>query len=91
MGYLLPRAIIVLIAWAVTGLVVHVYTTVDPALFCIAGVVWTMVGLACFNYLDGLRDQTPQPSLRRAAPSVLKSGAVPVQAPARFQPRMRSP
>jgi hypothetical protein len=62
MGYVLPRAVIVLIAWGTTCLVMHSWTNVDPLLFYIAGGVWALAGLVCFGYLHRLRQETPQPS-----------------------------
>jgi hypothetical protein len=60
MAYLLPRAVIVLIAWGTTCLIMNIWTTVDPLVFCIAGGVWAFVGLICFGYLHKLRrEATP--------------------------------
>ena len=59
MGYVLPRAAIVLIAWGTTCLVMHFWTTVDPLLFYIAGGVWALAGLASFGYLHRLRQEMP--------------------------------
>jgi len=55
MGYLLPRAVIVLIAWGTTCLVMNAVTTVDPLVLYIAGGVWAFVGLISFGYLHKLR------------------------------------
>ncbi len=55
MGYLLPRAVIVLIAWGATCLVMNSFTSVDPLVFYAAGGVWAFVGLICFGYLHKLR------------------------------------
>jgi len=55
MGYLLPRAIIVLIAWGTTCLVMNTFTSVDPLVFYVAGGVWAFVGLIAFGYLLKLR------------------------------------
>ena len=55
MAYLLPRAVIVLIAWGTTCLVMNFWTSVDPLVFYIAGGVWAFVGLICFGYLHKLR------------------------------------
>lgn len=66
MAYLLPRAVIVLLAWGATCLAVHLCTAVDPRLFYIGGGVWSLVGLAAFGHLlrcDG-DQKTP---VRRAA------------------------
>jgi hypothetical protein len=55
MGYLLPRAIIVLIAWGTTCLIMNTLTTVDPLVFYVAGGVWAFVGLFAFGYIHKLR------------------------------------
>jgi hypothetical protein len=57
MAYILPRAIIVLIAWGTTYLIMNTFTTVDPLIFYIAGGVWSLVGLVCFGYLHKLRSE----------------------------------
>ena len=104
MGYLLPRAIIVLIAWGTTCLIMNTFTSVDPLVFYVAGGVWAFVGLICFGYLHKLRREEDEGFARaiaraRAATQTEQSSgsrlrrALPGQAPrpARFQPRMRSP
>ena len=55
MGYLLPRTVIVLIAWATTCLIMNTFTSVDPLVFYVAGGVWALVGLISFGYLHKLR------------------------------------
>ena len=55
MGYLLPRAIIVLIAWGTTCLIMNTFTNVHPLVFYVAGGVWAFVGLITFGYLHKLR------------------------------------
>jgi hypothetical protein len=55
MGYLLPRAVIVLIAWGTTCLIMNTFTSVDPLVFYIAGGVWAFVGLISFGYIHKLR------------------------------------
>jgi hypothetical protein len=57
MGYLLPRAVIVLIAWGTTCLIMNTFTSVDPLVFYVAGGVWAFVGLISFGYLHKLRRQ----------------------------------
>jgi hypothetical protein len=57
MAYLLPRAVIVLIAWGTTCLIMNTFTTVDPLIFYIACGVWSLVGLVCFGYLHKLRGE----------------------------------
>ena len=68
MAYILPRAIIVLIAWGTTCLIMNTFTTISPLVFYVAGGVWSLVGLACFGYMHGLRgdaDREPAPTLMR--------------------------
>jgi len=55
MAYVLPRAVIVLIAWGTTCLVMNVFTEVDPQVFYIAGGAWAVVGLISFGYMHKLR------------------------------------
>jgi fatty acid desaturase len=55
MGYMLPRAVIVLIAWGTTCLIINTFTSVDPLVFYVAGGVWAFVGLIAFGYINKLR------------------------------------
>jgi hypothetical protein len=55
MGYMLPRAVIVLIAWGTTCLIMNTFTSVEPLVFYVAGGVWAFVGLIAFGYLHKLR------------------------------------
>jgi hypothetical protein len=56
MTYILPRAFIVLIGWGITcGLIVNVWSNVDPMIYCAAGASWAFAGLVCFGYLHKLR------------------------------------
>ena len=55
MGYMLPRAVIVLIAWGTTCLIMNTFTSVDPLVFYVAGGVWAFVGLVAFGYINKLR------------------------------------
>ncbi len=52
MAYLLPRAVILLIAWSTVGLAVNIFTSIAPPVFYLAGAVWSFVSLASFSYLD---------------------------------------
>jgi hypothetical protein len=56
MAYILPRAVIVLIAWGTTCLVMNTFTNIAPLVFYIAGGVWSLVGLVSFSYMHSLRD-----------------------------------
>ena len=64
LGYVLPRAVIVLIAWGTTCLIMHSCTTVAPLIFYIAGGVWALVGLIAFGYLHKLRSEDEDNSLQ---------------------------
>jgi hypothetical protein len=55
MAYWLPRAVIVLIAWVSTCLLMNIVTSVDPLVFYLAGGVWAFVGLISFSYMYKLR------------------------------------
>ena len=56
MAYILPRAVIVLMAWGTTCLVMNTFTNIAPLVFYIAGAVWSLVGLVSFSYMHSLRD-----------------------------------
>jgi hypothetical protein len=59
MAYILPRAFIVLVGWAITcGLIKNVWSSVDPMVFYVAGGSWAIAGIACFGYLRKLRSET---------------------------------
>ncbi|HML08306.1 MAG TPA: hypothetical protein VK430_09310 [Xanthobacteraceae bacterium] len=56
MAYLLPRVVIVLIAWALTcGLIKHLWADADLSIFYVAGASWAFAGIAYFAYLRKLR------------------------------------
>ena len=64
MAYILPRAVIVLIAWGTTCLIMNTLTSIDPLVFYIAGGIWSLVGLLSFGYMYNLREQAEtQPAL----------------------------
>jgi len=67
MGYLLPRAVIVLIAWGTTCLIMNAVTTVDPLVLYIAGGVWAFVGLISFGYIHKLRREEDEQFALRIA------------------------
>jgi hypothetical protein len=56
MAYILPRAVIVLIAWGTTCLIMNTFTNIAPLVFYVAGGVWSLVGLVCFGYMHSLRE-----------------------------------
>jgi hypothetical protein len=56
MAYLLPRAILVIIAWAMTcALIRKFWPDADPLIFGIAGACWIVSGISYFGYLRKLR------------------------------------
>jgi hypothetical protein len=55
MAYWLPRAVIVLIAWVTTCVVMNIFTRIDPLVFYLAGGVWSLFGLVSFSYMHKLR------------------------------------
>ncbi len=62
MGYILPRALIVLIGWGMTcGLISHVWSNVYPMVFYVAGASWAFAGTVCFGYLYRLRGEADNP------------------------------
>ena len=67
MPYILPRAVIVLIAWGTTCLIMNAFTAIDPLVFYIAGGVWSLVGLLAFSYMHSLREQTEAEPVRALA------------------------
>lgn len=58
MAYILPRAFIVLVAWAITcGLIKNVWSPVDPMILYLAGASWALAGTLGFGYLHRLRTE----------------------------------
>ena len=56
MAYILPRAIIVIIAWAMTcGLIKNLWPDADPMLFGVAAASWALGGIGYFAYLRKLK------------------------------------
>ena len=64
MAYVLPRAVIVLIAWGTTCLIVNTFTAIDPLVFYVAGGVWSLVGLLAFSYMNNLSEQAEAAPVR---------------------------
>jgi hypothetical protein len=56
MAYLLPRTLVVLIAWGMSCVAIKkLFPDVDSAMFGIAGACWVTGGIAYFGYLRKLR------------------------------------
>jgi len=66
MTYLLPRTLFVLIAWAMTCVLIrNLWPSADPIVFGVAGVVWLLGGIAYFSYLQKLRRDIEELERRR--------------------------
>lgn len=73
MAYLLPRAVIVLIAWATScWLIKSFWPEADPMVFGVAAASWTVGGVAYFAYLRKLRREIE--ALERRRYSVNRGG-----------------
>jgi hypothetical protein len=68
MAYILPRAVIVLIAWGTTCMIMNTFTEIDPLVFYLAGGVWSLVGLMTFSYMYSLREQMDAEPVRAIVP-----------------------
>jgi hypothetical protein len=56
MAYLLPRAVLVILAWGMTcGLIRKFWHDADPTNFGVAGASWIVAAAAYFGYLHKLR------------------------------------
>ena len=56
MAYLLPRTILVVIAWGVTcALIRRIWPSAEMPAFAFAGATWLAAGVAYFGYLNKLR------------------------------------
>jgi hypothetical protein len=66
MANLLPRAVMVLIAWGLTcGLTRKLWPDTDPMIFCVVGASWTGAAAAYFAYLRRLKRDIDDLSRRR--------------------------
>jgi hypothetical protein len=56
MAYVLPRAILIIVAWAMTcALIKKMWPEAEPVVFGLAGASWMFGGAAYFAYLRKLR------------------------------------
>jgi hypothetical protein len=56
MGYLLPRAVFLLVAWGMScALIRKLLPEADPVIFALAGASWIAFGAAYFAYLRRLK------------------------------------
>jgi len=61
MAYLLPRTILVFIAWAVScALIRRFWPSAELPIFALAGASWLTAGVAYFGYLHKLRRDIAQ-------------------------------
>ena len=82
MAYVLPRAVFILIAWAMTCVLIrNLWPAADPMIFGAAGVCWACGGIAYFAYLRKLRHDIEE--LERRRYGVNRQGSFqPVESPA---------
>ena len=56
MAYLLPRAVLIIAAWAMTcALIARLWPGAEPMIFGVVGGCWIFGGVAYFGYLHKLR------------------------------------
>ena len=61
MAYMLPRTILVFIAWAVScALIRRLWPSAELPIFAVAGATWLAAGVAYFGYLYKLRRDIAQ-------------------------------
>jgi len=72
MAYLVPRAVLVLIAWGMTcALIKKLLPGADPLIFAVAGASWACAGTAYFAYLRKLKRDIDELERRRfGAPQI---------------------
>ena len=73
LGYVLPRAIIVLLGWGAMYWILTVLSpSLAPAIVYFTGISWVLAGIVCFGYLyrlrreAGLAQQRPAVTRRKA-------------------------
>ena len=80
MGYILPRAVIVLVGWGATYFILTALSThLAPAVVYITGVAWVLAGIVCFGYLYKLRREMGVPQIRTVARSARTRATGPAQ------------
>jgi hypothetical protein len=58
MGYILPRAVIVLLGWGATYFILTALSPhLPPMVVYLTGFAWLFAGVACFGYLYKLRQE----------------------------------
>ncbi|MGC1777123.1 MAG: hypothetical protein WBB34_04200 [Xanthobacteraceae bacterium] len=68
LGYVLPRAVIVLIGWGATYWILTALSTdLPPTAVYIAGLAWVAAGIAGFGYLYRLRRELGLPARAQAS------------------------
>ncbi len=73
MAYLLPRAVLILIAWGMTcALIRKFWRNADPMIFGVAGASWVVVAGAYFGYLHKLRRDIEALERARGSPSIAR-------------------
>ena len=66
MTYVLPRAVFVLIAWAMTCVLIrNLWPAADRVTFGVVGAIWVFGGIGYFSYLRKLRRDIEELERRR--------------------------
>lgn len=73
LGYVLPRAVLVLLGWGATYWILTALSpSLPPSVVYITGISWVLAGIVCFGYLYALRRET---SLTQERPAVTRQKA----------------
>jgi hypothetical protein len=66
MAYILPRALFIVVAWAMTCVLIRkLWPAADPAIFGMVGAPWVFGGVAYFGYLRKLHRDIEELEKRR--------------------------
>ena len=56
LGYVLPRAVLVLLGWGATYWILTALSpSLPPSVVYVTGISWVLAGIVCFGYLYKLR------------------------------------
>jgi hypothetical protein len=85
LAYVLPRAVLVLLGWAVTYFILTAISThVPPAVVYFTGVAWVLAGIVCFGYIYKIRHDLGTLPHQQAAAATAKPATPPPTARERF-------
>jgi hypothetical protein len=73
LGYVLPRAVLVLLGWGATYWILTALSpSLPPSVVYITGISWVLAGIVCFGYLYALRREA---SMTQERPAVTRQKA----------------